>query len=78
MWEQKGTDTGWRDTAATAQCSQLCAEGMRDDWKANLLAGQLVNTVYEVTVSSIDAVGFLRVVAAPCMTHTWRRGCGGH
>lgn len=48
------------------------------DWATNLLARQLVNTMYEVTVSSIDAVGLLRVVAAPRMTHTWRRGGGGH
>lgn len=34
--------------------------------------------MYEVTVSSVEAVGLLRVVAAPRMTHTRRRGCGGH
>lgn len=44
----------------------------------NLLAGQLVNTMYEVTVSSVDAVGPLRVVAAPGVTHARRRGGGGH
>ncbi|RCU34526.1 hypothetical protein DVA76_19835, partial [Acinetobacter baumannii] len=41
-------------------------------------AGQLVYTMYEVTVSSIDAVGLLRVIEAPGVTHTWRRGGGGH
>ena len=34
--------------------------------------------MYEVTVSSVNAVRLLRVVAAPRMTHTWRRGGGGH
>lgn len=44
----------------------------------NLLARQLVNTMYEVTVSSVVTVGLLRVVAAPGVTHSWRRGGGGH
>lgn len=35
----------------------------------DLLARQLVNTMYEVTVSSVDAVGLLRVVAAPRVAH---------
>jgi len=34
--------------------------------------------MYEVTVSPVDAVGLLRVVAAPPVAHTWRRGGGGH
>lgn len=34
--------------------------------------------MYEVTVSSIDAVGLLRVVAAPRVTHTRGWGGGGH
>lgn len=35
--------------------------------------------MYEVTVSSVDAVGLLRVVAAPHVTHAWRQaGGGGH
>lgn len=57
----------------------MMTEGTRGAERAtNLLAGQLVNTMYEVTVSSVDAVGLLRVVAAPGVTHTWRRGGGGH
>lgn len=43
----------------------------------DLLARRLVNTMYEVTVSSVDAVGLLRVVAAPRMAHAWRWGGGG-
>lgn len=33
--------------------------------------------MYEVTVSSVDAVGLLRIVAAPGVTHTGRLGGGG-
>lgn len=53
----------------------------RDGWEVirtiDLLARQLVNTMYEVTVSSVDAVGLLRVVAAPRMAHAWWWGGGG-
>lgn len=34
--------------------------------------------MYEVTVSPVDAVGLLRVVAAPRVTHARRQGGGGH
>lgn len=55
----------------------VMTEGTGADWTRDLLAGKLVNTMYEVTVSSVDAVGLLRVVAAPRVTHARRRGGGG-
>lgn len=43
----------------------------------NLLAGQLIYTMYEITVSSVNAVGFLCFIALPGMTRA-RRQCGGY
>lgn len=56
---------------------QGCRRGRQVSRTTHLLARQLVNTMYEVTVSSVDAVGLLRVIAAPRGTHAWRWGGGG-
>lgn len=56
----------------------VMTEGTVPQSATNLLAGQLVNTMYEVTVSSVDAIGLLRVITAPRVTHTRGRGGGGH
>lgn len=56
---------------------QGCLRGREVSRTTDLLARQLVNTMYEVTVSSVDTVGLLRVIAAPRMAHAWRWGGGG-
>lgn len=86
MWKSlwQGTEDEEVQGAATQTDRQV--EGVTAQWcwasgtneEADLLAGQVIYTMYEVTVSSIDAVRFLWVVAAPCMTYTWRRVGGSH
>ena len=72
---QRGREGGRSDRGSDYTVMTV---GTGADWTTDLLAWQLVNTMYEVTVSSVDAVGPLRVVTASRVTHTWRRGCGRH
>jgi len=46
----------------------------------NLLAGQLIYTMYEITVSTVNAVYLLSFIALPGMTWARRQGGGyyGH
>lgn len=66
MYEQ-GTMTS--DRKKRQPRPQGCLKGREVSRTTDLLARQLINTMYEVTVSSVDTVGLLRVVAAPRMTH---------
>lgn len=73
-----GAGSSDTDRQVEGVTAQWCCERMGTNEQADLLAGQVIYTMYEVTVSSVDAVRFLWVVAAPCMTYTWRRVGGSH